>query len=506
MALVSYRCVCGEVIPLDTADGGSCASCDRHYSGDVLRGAFAETVQLREDGDTPAHEVVSPTRDARIAKTLGHYEVVSRLGEGGMGSVYRALDKSLQRYVALKVIRSGAKSSTDTQQLQRLFQEAIAQARVNHPNVVHIYYVGRDDESPFLAMELVDGGTIADRLANGPLPFLEIIDIAIQTADALGHSVKFDILHGDIKPSNILLTRDGVAKLSDFGLARRLSQATETGQIAAGTPVYMAPETVAPDAADIRSDMYSLGITLFEMTFGGLPYTFHASTFAKCIETHQTADVQFPDLWPVEVPHGWRDVLAKLLAKSPDDRYQTYDELLRDLRALRPANLPKAGRVQRALAWFVDIAIANTVLSILTSPLQNNNLLPDLQDRVFGPLVLMLAGASAPLMASAVQAYWRNTPGKKLFQIRIVDRHGLSPTQAALAGRMVFQMLPLWSIALGLGLQGIFAPLAGLAIGLTLIADVTFGVIRRDGRTLHDIIFDTRVALDVPAQLDSTRA
>jgi hypothetical protein len=131
---VSYRCVCGETVPLDEVDGGVCASCSRHYSGDVLRSAFAETMQLGEAG-TEASVPSSDTseQDPRIGKTFGHCKIIARLGEGGMGSVYRALDKSLQRYVALKVIRSGEQSSTGTTQLQRLFQEVIAQARVNHP-------------------------------------------------------------------------------------------------------------------------------------------------------------------------------------------------------------------------------------------------------------------------------------------------------------------------------------------------------------------------------------
>ncbi|MBP85471.1 MAG: hypothetical protein CMJ64_01950 [Planctomycetaceae bacterium] len=492
------------MIPLDTAEGGECASCGRHYSGDVLRDAFAETVQIGADGEASTREVATPVDDDRIGKTFGHYEVVARLGEGGMGSVYRALDKSLQRYVALKVIRSGEQSASGTRQLQRLFQEAIAQARVNHPNVVHIYYVGRDDDSPFLAMELVDGETLADQLARGPLPFADIIDIAIQVVDALRHSVSYDILHGDIKPSNILLTRDGTAKLSDFGLARRLSQAADAGIVIAGTPVYMAPEAMQPDAADLRSDMYSLGVTLFEMTFGRLPYTFEGSTVAECLGTHKSSDVEFPEPWPPEVPSGWYPVLAKLLSKFPEERYQSYDDLLQELRALRPANLPKAGRVQRTLAWLVDLALVNTVLQILTNRFVEDELRAVLSDRLLVTPLVLLVGAAAPLLASAVQASWRTTPGKKLFQIRVVDRHGLVPSQSTLAARMVFQMLPLWAGALGLGLQllggDIVLGLAGLGIGLTIIVDSALAIVRRDGRSLHDLLFDTRVVLDVPSR------
>jgi uncharacterized RDD family membrane protein YckC len=487
---------------LDEAAGGVCASCGRHYSAEVLRDAFAETMPLDGSAKTsPADASASREQDPRIGKTLGHYEIVARLGEGGMGSVYRALDKSLQRYVALKVIRSGQQSSTDTRQLQRLFQEAIAQARVNHPTVVHIYYVGRDDDSPFLAMELVDGETLADRLATGPMPFAEVVNIAIQVADALRHSVSYDILHGDIKPGNIMLSPDGTVKLSDFGLARRLSQATDSPSSVAGTPIYMAPEASQPDAADIRSDMYSLGVTLFEMTFGRLPYRFKGTSVADFIATHQTSAIRFPEPWPAEVPAGWRAVLAKLLAKAPDDRYQNYDELLRDLRALRPASLPKAGRVQRGLAWLVDLALVNTVLQVLTNPFVRDELSAVLSGRLLVTPFVLLVGAAAPLLASAVQAYWGMTPGKKLFQIRVVDRHGLPPSQATLAARMVFQMLPLWAGALGLGLRllgaDIILSLAGIGIAVAVWVDAGLALVRRDGRSLHDILFDTHVVLDV---------
>lgn len=498
------------MVPLREADGGTCGHCGRRYSRDVLRNAFAETMQLGDNTDVESHgrEPRIDEDDPRIGKTFDHFEIIARIGDGGMGSVYRALDKSLQRYIALKVIRSGEQSAKDTRQLQRLFQEAIAQARVNHPNIVHIYYVGRDGDSPFLAMELVDGETVADRLESGPLPFKTVVDIAIQVADALSHSVSYDILHGDIKPSNILLTRDTTAKLSDFGLARRLSQAPDGTVDFAGTPIYMPPEAMEPDAADVRSDMYSLGVTLFEMTFGRLPYNFDGSTLAECVATHKTAPIEFPDPWPVEVPFGWRVVLARLLAKSPADRYQDHDELLQDLRMLRPADVPKAGRVQRGLAWFVDLALVNTILQVLTNPFVGDELRQVLGGRLLVTPLVLLVGAVAPLLASAVQAYWGTTPGKRLFQIRVVDRHGLAPSQATLAARMVFQMLPLWAGALGLGLQllgaDIALAIAALGIGVTIITDTGLAFVRRDGRSLHDLLFDTRVVLDVSKRSSTT--
>jgi len=487
--------------------------CGRHYAAEVLRDGFAETVRLDQLDEPAAQKTPSHPADRYIGRKFGHYEVVSKLGQGGMGSVYRALDPSLQRYVALKVIHPGPRSAHDTEQIQRLCQEAIAQARVNHPNVVHIYYVGREGNAPFFAMELVDGITLADKLQKGPLPFAEVIDIALQVVDALKHSVSFDILHGDIKPANILLTEAGTVKLSDFGLARRLSQAIPTADGIAGTPQYMAPETIDGADADARSDMYSLGVTLFEMTFGRLPFSCESNSLHELLQAHREAPIEFPEPWPADLPDRFRDILAKLLAKSPDDRYASYDELSAVLQIVQPTRLSKAGRVQRGLAWFVDLALANTVLQILSTPLVQIDWRPLLTGRPLASLILMvlvlMAGAAGPLLAAAVQTYWAITPGKKLFQIRIVDRHGLRPRQPTLAARMAFQMLPLAPAALlpvqaVLGMDSLVVIAALLQ--LFVIADVAAAVLRRDGRSLHDLIFDTRVVLDVDPRRDAARS
>ncbi len=227
LTTVAYRCVCGEAIQLDTERGGSCSSCNRRYSETALQDSVAQTMSLAEinacssaDTKFQVHE-----QDQWIGRELEHYRIVEPLGQGGMGQVYRALDQSLQRYVAVKVIRTGKNSIEDTRQLRRLFQEATAQARVNHPNIAHIYYVGRDSDTPFLAMELVDGHTLAKEIESGPMSFGGIVYAAMQIADALRHAIEFDIVHGDIKPSNILITQKGSIKLADFGLARRMSEA-----------------------------------------------------------------------------------------------------------------------------------------------------------------------------------------------------------------------------------------------------------------------------------------
>ncbi len=482
--------------------GGACSECKRRFSPEIFREALSPTISVLDlcETDTAQLTVAERDSDALIGQTLGHYRIVGKLGQGGMGAVYQALDESLQRYVALKVIDPSKNSVADTRQLQRLFHEAIAQARVNHPNVVHIYFVGRDDDSPFLAMELVGGGTLADRLSLGPLPYAEVIEIALQLADALRHSVKFDIIHGDIKPSNVLLTDADHVKLSDFGLARRLSQSSDEETPGAGTPDYVAPEIIQGSGSDARSDLYSLGVTLFEMTFGRLPYSYKSSSILERLTAHQQLPIEFPDPWPSEVPHGWRDVLDKLLAKSPDERYQTYDEFIADLHKLRPGNPPKAGRIQRGLAWLVDFLLVQAIFGILAFPITNEEVRTFFSGRPIAVLIVALASAAAPLLASALQAYWGMTPGKKIFQLRVVDRHGLRPGQPMLAIRMVAQVLMVWANILllvfsSMGLRPLGLLVMGL-LNLTWLVDAAFALIRRDGRSLHDLMFGTRVVLD----------
>lgn len=436
--------------------------------------------------------------DARLGQLLGHFRILRKLGQGGMGVVYQALDESLQRYVALKVIHTAQPEQTDTAQVQRLLQEAIAQARVNHPHIVHIYYVGREDKTPFLAMELVGGPTLASVLASGPLPFARVVKIAEQISDALHCAATFDIVHGDIKPGNLLLADEGTVKLSDFGLARRVSQAPEGPPRIVGSPNYLSPEAVDGQSLDIRSDLYSLGVTLFEMTFGRLPYSFSGGTLFEYLQTHRTAAIEFPEPWPASVPRGWRDVLERLLAKAPEDRFQSYEDLQQALRRLRPVSLPKAGRVQRGLAWAVDLALAHAAQQVFYGPLLVATALTDVH--VALRLALAAAGGTVPLLAAYLQGRWRATPGKRLFQLRIVDAHGLTPPAPLLMGRGLFQLFPLcistvWHLLAAVGLAKIANFVAVAALWLWLL-DIGWAALRRTRQSLHDQLFGTQVVLD----------
>ncbi len=307
---ILYRCTCGHQLKLDTSIGGFCPNCDQTVSPKMLKHDLAMTMTINP-GKMPAGAVASSQADEKsfdrvltgplgetrqdtgpfsdedpkllIGKSYGHFELVEPLGRGGMGQVYRGLDKSLQRYVAVKVLRSGIgssnMSSSSDREVDSLLQEAVAQARVTHPNIVTIYYVGKQEGDPFLAMELVNGNPLSKLISAGQLTFSHITPIALQVANALKFSYELDIIHGDIKPSNILVQANGMTKLSDFGMARRASDKSD-GRLG-GTPNYIAPELLTGAKPSIQSDMYALGVTLYEMTFGRLPVTLSGTTIAS---------------------------------------------------------------------------------------------------------------------------------------------------------------------------------------------------------------------------------
>ena len=529
-ATVPYHCVCGTAVSLSLETGGQCESCGRYYSAETARLAASETVRLpidlnqsidleklQEGSSQPepgsVTEVPRPSEETPSSSTLGvdpligsrfgHFQVVSRLGRGGMGDVYRALDESLQRFVALKVLRASADGNTPSAGASlRLLQEARAQARVNHPGVVHIYFVSQDPQSPFLAMELVPGTTLAEQLRTGPLSYARTIDVALQLSRALRQAARFDVVHGDIKPGNILMLPDGGVKLSDFGLARRLSaHGTGPSGPITGTPHYIAPEILDGKEANIRSDMYALGVMLFEMTFGRRPYTVDTGTLRDQIEAHKKAPVEFPEQWPIDLPEEWRNVLSKLLQKDPELRYRSHDELITDLEHLRPIDLPRAGRLARLLAWGVDVVLAIAAQLLLLSPFGVLAARGILVEGVL-PALLITGSISAVVLgaAAAVQAYWKTSPGKSLFQLRIVDRHGLPPSRMMLALRVLFQLLPVWGTDVQTALSEVGVEPLGLIAATTtaaiVLTDCAFALVRRDGRSLHDLLLRTRVALD----------
>ena len=279
----------------------------------------------------------------RIGRTLSHYRLTSRLGAGGMGVVYEAEDLELGRRVAVKFL--SPELARDETALQRFQREARAASAINHPNICTIYAIDRHDGESFIVMELLEGETLASRLARGPVPIAELIDLALQIVDALELAHAKGIVHRDLKPANIFVTGRGQVKVLDFGLARfDLADADAAGTTvvrgdltrigsALGTASYMSPEQARGEVADARSDIFSLGAVLYEMATGALP--FHGETVALVFERLLNRNPTLPSELAPSVPPELDRILAQALEKDRRYRYQSAPELRTALLRLR---------------------------------------------------------------------------------------------------------------------------------------------------------------------------
>jgi len=256
----------------------------------------------------------------------GRYEIIKELGKGGMGVVYQAHDPQIDRPVALKVLREDRVVSEDF--VSRFFKEAKFIGRLSHPNIVTVYDVGRDHGTIYIAMEYLQGQPFNEVIRSGRLSVEKIIDIALQVANALGYAHEKGIVHRDIKPSNIILTDEGNVKLTDFGIARaedsNAAQQTQAGVIL-GTPFYMSPEQVMGKRVDGRSDLFSLGVILYELIVGRKPFEGdHFTAIFRAI----TDDIPVAPLKiDASIPQSLSDLIMKALSKNPNERFQTSKEM-----------------------------------------------------------------------------------------------------------------------------------------------------------------------------------
>jgi len=277
-------------------------------------------------------------------RTLAHYRLVEKLGEGGMGVVYVAWDTTLKRKVALKVLPEAL--ATDPVCLERFQREAEAVAALNHPSIVTIHSVEESDGTRFLTMELVDGESLDHALAAGPLPVPRVLDIGIALADALSAAHERGIVHRDLKPSNVMLAKDGRVKVLDFGLAKlaeaatgnvsqmvtRQASLTHEGRVL-GTVPYMSPEQLRADSVDHRTDLFSLGVVLYELATGRRPF---AGKNAAELASSILRDTPVPVTQVREdLPRHLGRIITHCLQKDLQDRFQTARDVYNDLRQLR---------------------------------------------------------------------------------------------------------------------------------------------------------------------------
>jgi Tol biopolymer transport system component len=279
-----------------------------------------------------------------VGRTLGQHRVVEKIGEGGMGVVFKAVDTRLDRTVALKIINPQALAGEEAR--NRFIRETRAGAALNHPNICTLYGADEAEGVLFMSMEYVDGPSLRAKIDARPLPLAEALDVAIQAGEGLQAAHRKGIIHRDVKPGNILIDGSGRVKILDFGLANMLSlsQFTITGTVM-GTPAYMSPEQLQAGKADERSDIWSLGVVIYEMLSGRLPFNNQSGQGLAYQIVHQEPEplTALRSGLPIEIDQ----IVAKAMAKDPARRYQHVDDLLVDLETLKK-RLPDLGRTT---AW-----------------------------------------------------------------------------------------------------------------------------------------------------------
>ncbi len=422
-------------------------------------------------------------------RRLAHHRVEALLGRGGMGAVYRGFDLALERPVAIKVL-----TSTHRDAKARFMREARAQAKVRHPNVVPIHYVGEQDDVVFLSMDLIEGAAFDDHLrANGALDPERALDVIDAVCLALEAGHKRGLVHRDVKPSNILRTEEGLILLADFGLAKAYDQdelrsheraevpeesgaLTKAGAVV-GTPAYMAPEQARGETVDHRADMYALGVTLYELITGTRPFT--SDDVASLLSQHLEDTPLPPRTLRPDLSPRIDTLVLRLLAKTPDGRFATYAELRDAIRAARHRRAPNAPLASRALAAIVDLAVL--------SPLFELGKLINLE-------VVVLA-----IAWGTIEAIWGTTVGKKLFALRTVDVHDEKP----MALRMVVRaFIKVWGPLVAGFMNLVPVPAVQLAGGILFIVWLLGWALALGPKrlSLHDRTLKTRVILELKSQ------
>jgi TolB-like protein/Tfp pilus assembly protein PilF len=408
-----------------------------------------------------------------IGKQFGHYRILEKLGAGGMGEVYRGRDDQLERDIAIKVLPIDG--FTDATARARLLREARAAAALNHPSICTIHEVGEADGHAYIAMELVDGRPLSDIARGRALPIDEVLRLGTQIADALAHAHARQIVHRDLKGANVVVASDGRAKVLDFGLAKRMSvlaasedstqgpardTLTEAGMVV-GTLAYMAPEQLRGEAADARSDLWALGVVLYEIATGRRPFK-GQSAFELSSDILNGKPAPFPPIVPVAL----RAVIEKCLMKAPARRYQSASEVLAALEAIRigTASWPTLGYRLRRRPVLAAAVIA-----------------------------LGLAGAAAAFNATRIRSAWSGgAPRVESLAVLPLDNLSGDPAQDYFADGMT-EVLSTDLARLGglrrvtargsvLRYKGTNTPLADIARDLNVDALITGSVLRSGER------------------------
>lgn len=430
--------------------------------------------------------------ELEVGTMVAHYRIGGVLGRGGMGTVYEAHDTALERVVAVKLLRP--EIADDAQIVKRFFREARAAAKVNHPNLTYIYFVGTADDRPFFAMEYVPGLSLEQKVErDGPLPLVEAVDVLVQAARGLAAAHDAGVIHRDVKPSNLMLLPDGSVKVTDFGLAKSLDADVDASHGAVrGTPTYMSPEQCRGEEVDARTDVYGLGLTAWYL-FAGRP-AYAERNLGKLINDQMNTPLPtLADPRP-DLPAVVDTVLSKLCAKDVDDRPQDMPTVAELLERMRPRTVDLAPIFPRAAALVVDLVVF-FILFGATMSLLGLVGLESLNASVYAMAVLLMVSQFGMEFAHGT------TVGKWLFHLVVVAADGTAPGRITLLGRF------LWRFPIVLNMVGPLveplgiAPIFYLSVGgmqlLALLAGIACYVVFR-GKTLSDTLTRTRVVYSLP--------
>jgi hypothetical protein len=419
---------------------------------------------------------------------LGPYEVVSPLGAGGMGEVYRARDPRLDRDVAIKVLPRDVAS--DTERLRRFETEAKAASALNHPVLLTVFDIGRHQDAPYVVFELLEGQTLRERLDRGALPVRRAIDLAVQMAGGLAAAHDKGIVHRDLKPENLFLTRDGRVKILDFGLAKLrpgvagggdgTTDSAITGRgVVMGTVGYMSPEQVLGQAVDQRSDIFSLGVVLYEMLTGRRP--FHRAASVETMSAILKEDP--PELTDsvLGIPGGVARTVKRCLEKSPTDRFRSAHDLAFALEALSgPAPLPPRARRSR---WLGPTAVATTALVLpvvgyVVGRAGRAPLVPTFQRLTHGRGAVVSARFTPDGRTVIYGASWGESP------IRLYSTRTESPESAPLklADANLFSVSPSGELAVSVALPSMLLQ--------TFFSSATLATVPLAGEALNERLHD----------------
>jgi len=523
VAGVRVKCSCGQVLSAEGASPGDvlrCDCCGRKFRLPQDRSAFsAETIA------DPTSEAGRGGQRHLVGRRLGQFEVKSLIGRGGMGEVYSAVDTGLDRRVALKVL--SRELAGDKSFVLRFQREAKAAARLSHPNIVQIFSIGESDDLHFFAMEFIEGESIQDVLDHsGPMDPAEAARVVLEAAKGLRAAAAEGLVHRDVKPANLLRCKDGSIKVADFGLAKPSGadlSLTATG-IVVGSPLYMSPEQGQAQEVDLRSDIYSLGATLYHMLAGAPPYD--APTAMAVMLKHISEPLP-----ALDCPEPIARIAFRMMAKKPEERYGSYDELIADLEAFLkgcppPASAPApsaaaaerpaasaaadlhaairarvereiqdsmraalhgapagspAGVAARAGAFLMDALAVLVFLRVAIAVFQNQ------------VLAVGVFTAALAVVYVGSMCRWGGTPGKLLVGIRVETLAGARPGIDAATWRFFASWFLLF-VPLAIAAAASPTRLVALQmVSLLVLLSLAAGILRRDKRALHDLIAGTRV-------------